>query len=52
LTNTAHHGHNHTQNFVMAILTRKTILNEKVGYDFCQVVLLFYVKKWFHIQMN
>jgi len=36
----------------MAIITLKTILNEKVGFHFCQVILLFwlYDKKWFHIR--
>ena len=26
---------------VMVIITLKTVLNEKVGYYFCQVILLF-----------
>jgi len=38
-------GHNYTQNFVMAIITPKTILNEKVGYHFCQVILLFWLRQ-------
>jgi len=37
-------GRNYTQNFVMIIITPKTILNEKVGYHFCQVVLLFWLR--------
>ena len=30
---------------VMVIITRKTILNEKVGYHFCQVILLFWLRQ-------
>jgi len=30
--------------FVMVIITLKTILNEKVGYHFCQVILLFWLR--------
>jgi len=33
--------HGYTQNFVMAIVTLKATLNEKVGYHFCQLMLLF-----------
>ena len=29
----------HTKNFVMVIITLKTILNETAGYHFCQVIL-------------
>jgi len=34
--------HNST---VMLIVTLKTILNEKVGYHFCQVILLFRLRQ-------
>jgi len=30
---------------VMIIITLKTILNEKVGYNFCQVILLFWLQQ-------
>jgi len=36
-------GHNHTQNVLMVIITPKTILTEKGGYHFCQVILLFWL---------
>jgi len=36
-------GHNHTQNSVMFIITFKTILNDKVGCQFCQVTQLFWL---------
>jgi len=29
----------------MVIMTHKTILNEKVGYHFCQVILLFWLRQ-------
>jgi len=38
-------GHNHTQNFVVVIITLKTILNEKVGYQFHQLILLFWLRQ-------
>jgi len=38
-------GHNHAKNFVMAVFTLKTILNEKVGYHFCPVILLFWLQQ-------
>ena len=38
-------GHSHTLNFVMVIITLKTILKEKVGYHFCQVILLFWLQQ-------
>jgi len=38
-------GHNHTQHFVMMIITLKTILNEKVGYQFHQLILLFWLQQ-------
>ena len=34
-------GRNYAQNFVMVIITLKKYLNEKVGYHFCRVILLF-----------
>jgi len=30
---------------VMIIITLKTILNENVGYNFCQVILLFWLQQ-------
>jgi len=30
---------------VVVIITLKTILNEKVGYYFCQVILLFWLRQ-------
>jgi len=39
-------GHNHTQNFVMVIITPKIISNEKeVGYHFYQVILIFWLRQ-------
>ena len=38
-------GRNYTQNFVMVIITLKTILNEKIGYNFCQVILSFWLRE-------
>ena len=29
----------------MVIITLKTILNEKIGYRFCQVILLFWLQQ-------
>jgi len=35
----------------MVIITFETILNENVGYHFCQVILLFWLwRQWLHIQ--
>jgi len=30
---------------VVVIITLETILNEKVGYHFCQVILLFWLRQ-------
>jgi len=30
---------------VVVIITLKTILNEKVGYHFCQVILLLWLRQ-------
>ena len=38
-------GHQHTQNFVMVIITLKIILNEKVGDHFFQVIPLFWLRQ-------
>jgi len=39
-------GHNYIQNFAMFIITLKTTLNDKVGYHFCQqVMLLFWLQQ-------
>jgi len=38
-------GHNDTQYFVMFIIALKTIVNEKVGYHFFQVILLFWLRQ-------
>ena len=38
-------GHNHIQNIVMVMIARKTILNAKLGYHFCQVILLFWLRQ-------
>jgi len=38
-------GHNHTQKSVMFTITFETIiLNNKVGYQFCQVTQLFWLQ--------
>jgi len=34
--------HNST---VMVIITLKTIMNKKIGYHFCQVILLFWLRQ-------
>ena len=44
-------GHNHTQNFVMVLITLETILNEKVqAIIFARWSYFGYEKKWFHIR--
>ena len=39
------YGHNHTQSSVMFIITLKTILNDKVCFQFCQVIILFWLQQ-------
>ena len=38
-------GHNHNQHSVTFIITFKTISNDKLGYQFCQVTQLFWLQQ-------